>query len=40
MEVPVRRILLGIPADQAANRNAMANPGSLDFFVSWSQRLR
>jgi acetoacetyl-CoA synthetase len=36
MEVPVRRILLGVPADQAANRNAMANPGSLDFYVSYA----
>jgi acetoacetyl-CoA synthetase len=36
MEVPVRRILLGVPADEAANRNAMANPGSLDFYVSYA----
>jgi acetoacetyl-CoA synthetase len=37
MEVPVRRILRGMPAEQAANRNAMANPDSLDFFVSYAQ---
>jgi acetoacetyl-CoA synthetase len=36
MEVPVRRILLGAPADEAANRNAMANPGSLDFFANYA----
>jgi acetoacetyl-CoA synthetase len=36
MEVPVRRILRGTPADQAANRNAMANPASLDFFVRYA----
>jgi acetoacetyl-CoA synthetase len=36
MEVPVRRILLGAPADEAANRNAMANPASLDFFAAYS----
>jgi acetoacetyl-CoA synthetase len=36
MEVPVRRILLGASADQAANRNAMANPASLDFFAAYS----
>ena len=36
MEVPVRRILRGVPADQAANRNAMANPASLDFFVGYA----
>jgi acetoacetyl-CoA synthetase len=37
MEVPVRKILLGAPAEQAANRNAMANPDSLDFFVNYAK---
>jgi len=37
MEVPVRKILMGIPAEQAANRNAMANPESLDFFVNYAR---
>jgi len=36
MEVPVRQILRGVPADQAANPNAMANPGALDFFVRYA----
>jgi acetoacetyl-CoA synthetase len=36
MEVPVRKILRGVPADEAANRNAMANPDSLDFFVLYA----
>jgi acetoacetyl-CoA synthetase len=36
MEVPVRKILRGVPADVAANRNAMANPDSLDFFVRYA----
>jgi acetoacetyl-CoA synthetase len=36
MEVPVRRILSGVPADAAADRNAMANPGALDFFVRYA----
>ena len=40
MEVPVRKILLGVPADQAANRNAMANPDSLVFFVSYAATQR
>jgi acetoacetyl-CoA synthetase len=40
MEVPIRKILLGVPADQAANRNAMANPDSLDFFVSYAATQR
>jgi acetoacetyl-CoA synthetase len=36
MEVPVRKILRGARADDAANRNAMANPGSLDFFADYA----
>jgi len=35
MEVPVRKILLGVAVEQAANRHAMANPDSLDFFVNY-----
>jgi acetoacetyl-CoA synthetase len=35
MEVPVRKILLGTPPDEAANRNAMANPASLDAFAEY-----
>jgi acetoacetyl-CoA synthetase len=37
MEVPVRKILLGAPVEQAANRNAMVNPESLDFFVNYAK---
>ncbi len=40
MEVPVRKILRGVPAEQAANRNAMANPGSLDFFADYAAALQ
>ena len=37
MEVPVRKILLGVPPDEAANRNAMANPQSLDAFAEYAR---
>jgi acetoacetyl-CoA synthetase len=37
MEVPVRKILLGVAVEQAANRHAMANPDSLDFFVNYAK---
>jgi acetoacetyl-CoA synthetase len=40
MEVPVRRILLGVPAEQAANREAMANPDSLRHFVDYARTQR
>jgi acetoacetyl-CoA synthetase len=36
MEVPVRKILLGMPVELAASRDAMANPASLDAFVSYA----
>jgi len=36
LEVPVRKILRGAPPDEAANRNAMANPASLDFFATYA----
>jgi acetoacetyl-CoA synthetase len=37
MEVPVRKILLGTPPDEAANRNAMSNPRSLDAFADYAR---
>ncbi|HEY6310663.1 MAG TPA: acetoacetate--CoA ligase, partial [Streptosporangiaceae bacterium] len=37
MEVPVRKILMGAAPDQAANRNAMANPQSLDAFAEYAR---
>jgi acetoacetyl-CoA synthetase len=36
MEVPVRKILLGASPDDAANRNAMANPQALDAFARYA----
>jgi acetoacetyl-CoA synthetase len=33
LEVPVKRILSGTPLDQAASRESLANPESLDVFV-------
>ena len=33
LEVPVKRILTGTPADQAASRESLANPEALDYFV-------
>jgi acetoacetyl-CoA synthetase len=33
LEVPVKRILTGTPADKAASRESLANPAALDYFV-------
>ncbi len=40
MEVPVRKILLGHPIERSANRDAMANPASLDWFVAFARKRR
>jgi acetoacetyl-CoA synthetase len=37
MEVPARRILAGHPLSKAANRDAMANPAALDFFIEYAR---
>ena len=38
MEVPVRKILMGVPAARAVNRSAMANPQAIDFFTEYASR--
>ena len=37
MEVPVRRILMGVPVEKAANRAAMANVAALDYFIEYAR---
>ncbi len=37
MEVPVKKILLGQPVEKAANRDSMANPQALDWFVAFAR---
>jgi len=36
LEVPVRKILLGHPVGKAVNRDSMANPASIDWFVQFA----
>ncbi len=38
LEVPVKRILMGTPIDEAASRESLANPKSLDPFVELADR--
>jgi acetoacetyl-CoA synthetase len=33
LEVPVKRILMGTPPEQAASRDSLQNPAALDWFV-------
>jgi acetoacetyl-CoA synthetase len=37
MEVPVRRILMGVPAERAANRAAMADREALDYYIEYAR---
>jgi acetoacetyl-CoA synthetase len=39
MEVPIRKILLGMDVDKAANRGAMRNPEALEFFMDFAKTL-
>jgi acetoacetyl-CoA synthetase len=38
LEIPVKRILMGTPADQAASRDSLANPAALDYFSELAKR--
>jgi acetoacetyl-CoA synthetase len=38
LEVPVKRILMGTPPDEAASRDSLANPAALDPFVELARQ--
>lgn len=37
LEVPVKKILLGQPVEKSVNRDSMANPASIDWFVAFAR---
>ncbi len=39
LELPVKRLLLGMPIEKVANRDAMANPNSFEFFVEFAKKM-
>jgi acetoacetyl-CoA synthetase len=39
LEVPVKRILTGTPAEKAASRDSLANPATLDYFTELAGHL-
>ena len=39
LEVPVKRILMGTPPEQAASRESLANPEALDYFAELASEL-
>ncbi len=38
MELPIKKLLLGMKFEEVANPDAMSNPGSLAFFVEFARR--
>ena len=40
LEVPVKKILLGVPVAQAANPDSLKNPALLDYFVALAEQLK
>jgi acetoacetyl-CoA synthetase len=39
MEVPIKRILMGVPKEKALSIGSMANPSSIDFYINVARRL-
>ncbi len=39
LEVPVKKILMGTPAEKAASRDSLANPEALDYFTEFAAQL-
>ena len=39
LEVPVKKILSGIPPEKAASKESLSNPKSLDRFVELSRQI-
>jgi acetoacetyl-CoA synthetase len=37
-ELPVKKLLLGQPLEKVVNRDAMANPASLDWYIAFAQK--
>lgn len=40
MEAPVKKILLGFELDKAINIDSMRNPGSIDFFLAFREKIQ
>ena len=39
-EVPIKKVFLGQPLERVVNRDAMANPGCLDWYVAQAQAVK
>jgi acetoacetyl-CoA synthetase len=39
LELPIKRLLLGQPPEKLFNRDSLANPASLEWFMTFAERL-
>lgn len=40
LEVPIKKILMGIPVEKAVNKGSLANPDSIKYFVEFEKHLK
>jgi acetoacetyl-CoA synthetase len=40
LEVPVKKLLMGIPVEKAASKDALANPQAFEYFIEFADRYR
>lgn len=40
MEVPIKKLLMGIPVEQAISIDAMSNPQTIPYFLELAQKLK
>lgn len=40
LEVPVKKLLMGVPLEKAVNIDSMSNPDSISYFIEFANRLR
>jgi acetoacetyl-CoA synthetase len=40
LEVPIKKLLMGVPVEKAASRDALSNPAALNYFVEFAAQFR
>jgi acetoacetyl-CoA synthetase len=40
VEVPIKKLLMGIPVEQAVSTDAMSNPQTIQYFLEVAQRMQ
>ena len=39
-EVPVKKLLMGVPVEKAVSRDALSNPEAIAYFITFAQKVR